>query len=108
MHNKAHHSMTYPEESHENHHPASDRPGLGVGTSDSCLRCRRNQKPDFSILSEDFLVELKSYHYKKDALEALKKLFNDELTALAKVKRVATGRKNRQSVGRLIVILLQM
>ena len=66
------------------------------------------KKPDVSILSEDFLVELKSYHYKKEALEALKKLFNDELTALAKVKRVATGRKNRQSVGRLIVILLQM
>jgi type I restriction enzyme R subunit len=42
------------------------------------------KKPDISILSEDFLAELKGYQHKNVALEVLKKLLNDELKARAK------------------------
>lgn len=43
------------------------------------------KKPDISILSEDFLAELKDYQHKNVALEVLKKLLNDELKVRAKV-----------------------
>lgn len=43
------------------------------------------KKPDISILSEDFLAELKNYRHKNVALEVLKKLLNDELKVRAKV-----------------------
>ncbi len=36
------------------------------------------KKPDISILSEDFLLELKGMEHKNVALEVLKKLLNDE------------------------------
>ena len=39
------------------------------------------KKPDISILSEEFLAELKGYQHKNIALEVLKKLLNDELKA---------------------------
>jgi type I restriction enzyme R subunit len=42
------------------------------------------KKPDISILSEEFLAELKGYKHKNIALEVLKKLLNDELKARAK------------------------
>ena len=42
------------------------------------------KKPDISILSDEFLAELKGYEYKNVALEVLKKLLNDELKARAK------------------------
>ena len=42
------------------------------------------KKPDISILSEEFLAELKGYQHKNIALEVLKKLLNDELKARAK------------------------
>ena len=42
------------------------------------------KKPDISILSDDFLLELKGYEHKNVALEVLKKLLNDELKARAK------------------------
>ncbi len=42
------------------------------------------KKPDISILSDDFLAELKGYQHKNVALEVLKKLLNDELKARAK------------------------
>ena len=42
------------------------------------------KKPDISILSEDFLAELKGYKHKNVALEVLKKLLNDELRVRAK------------------------
>ena len=42
------------------------------------------KKPDISILSEEFLAELKGYEHKNIALEVLKKLLNDELKARAK------------------------
>ena len=42
------------------------------------------KKPDISILSDDFLAELKGYEHKNIALEVLKKLLNDELKARAK------------------------
>jgi type I restriction enzyme R subunit len=42
------------------------------------------RKPDISILSDDFLAELKGYQHKNIALEVLKKLLNDELKARAK------------------------
>ena len=43
------------------------------------------KKQDISILSEDFLAELKDYQHKNVALEVLKKLLNDELKVRAKV-----------------------
>jgi type I restriction enzyme R subunit len=42
------------------------------------------RKPDISILSAEFLAELKGYEHKNVALEVLKKLLNDELKARAK------------------------
>jgi type I restriction enzyme, R subunit len=42
------------------------------------------KKPDISILSEDFLMELKGMEHKNIALEVLKKLLNDEIRSRAK------------------------
>ncbi len=42
------------------------------------------KKPDISILSEEFLAELKDYQHQHVALEVLKKLLNDELKVRAK------------------------
>ena len=42
------------------------------------------KKPDISILSEEFLLELKGMKHKNIALEVLKKLLNDEIHARAK------------------------
>ncbi|WRO20728.1 type I restriction endonuclease subunit R [Metallumcola ferriviriculae] len=42
------------------------------------------KKPDISILSEDFLLEVKNMEHKNVALEVLKKLLNDEIKARTK------------------------
>jgi type I restriction enzyme R subunit len=42
------------------------------------------KKPDISILSEEFLLELKNHEHKNIALEVLKKLLNDELKVRTK------------------------
>ena len=42
------------------------------------------KKPDISILSEEFLLELKGMKHKNIALEVLKKLLNDEIKLRAK------------------------
>ncbi len=42
------------------------------------------KKPDISILSEEFLLEIKGMEHKNIALEVLKKLLNDEIKARAK------------------------
>jgi type I restriction enzyme, R subunit len=42
------------------------------------------KKPDISILSDEFLAELKGYEHKNIALETLKKLLNDELKVRSK------------------------
>ncbi len=42
------------------------------------------KKPDISILSEEFLMELKGMKHKNVALEVLKKLLNDEIKSRAK------------------------
>ncbi|WP_181308172.1 type I restriction endonuclease subunit R [Rufibacter sp. XAAS-G3-1] len=42
------------------------------------------KKPDISILSEEFLLELKSMKHKNIALEVLKKLLNDEIKSRSK------------------------
>ncbi len=42
------------------------------------------KKPDISILSEDFLLEVKDMKHKNVALEVLKKLLNDEIKARSK------------------------
>jgi len=42
------------------------------------------KKPDISILSEEFLMELKGMKHKNIALEVLKKLLNDEIKLRAK------------------------
>ncbi len=46
------------------------------------------KKPDISILSEEFLLELKGMEHKNVALEVLKKLLNDEIKARAKTNLV--------------------
>lgn len=46
------------------------------------------KKPDISILSEDFLLEIKNMEHKNVALEVLKRLINDEIKALAKTNLV--------------------
>ena len=42
------------------------------------------KKPDISILSEEFLLELKGMEHKNIALEVLKKLLNDEIKSRSK------------------------
>jgi len=42
------------------------------------------KKPDISILSEEFLMELKGMEHKNVALEVLKKILNDEIKSRAK------------------------
>lgn len=42
------------------------------------------KKPDISILSEEFLLEVKNMEHKNIAMEVLKKLLNDEIRARAK------------------------
>jgi type I restriction enzyme R subunit len=42
------------------------------------------KKPDISILSDEFLAELKGHEHKNVAIEVLKKLLNDELKGRAK------------------------
>lgn len=42
------------------------------------------KKPDISILSEEFLLELKGMEHKNIALEVLKKILNDEIKSRAK------------------------
>ncbi len=42
------------------------------------------KKPDISILSEEFLLELKGMEHKNVAMEVLKKLLNDELKSRAR------------------------
>ncbi len=42
------------------------------------------KKPDISILSEEFLMEVKNMEHKKVALEVLKKLLNDEIKTRTK------------------------
>ncbi|MGB4206180.1 MAG: HsdR family type I site-specific deoxyribonuclease [Bacteroidales bacterium] len=50
------------------------------------------KKPDISILSEEFLLELKGMEHKNIALEVLKKLLNDEIRSRAK-KNLVKSRK---------------
>jgi len=46
------------------------------------------KKPDISILSEEFLLEVKGMKHKNIAMEVLKKLLNDEIKARAKTNLV--------------------
>jgi type I restriction enzyme, R subunit len=46
------------------------------------------KRPDISILSEEFLLEIKNMKHKNVALEVLKKLLNDEIKARAKTNLV--------------------
>jgi type I restriction enzyme R subunit len=46
------------------------------------------KKPDISILSEEFLLELRGMEHKNIAMEVLRKLLNDELRARAKTNLV--------------------
>ncbi len=48
------------------------------------------KKPDISILSDEFLAELKNYPHKNIALEVLKKLLNEELKARARTNLVGS------------------
>lgn len=50
------------------------------------------KKPDISILSEEFLLELKNKEHKNIALEVLKKLLNDEIKARARKNLVESQR----------------
>lgn len=53
------------------------------------------KKPDISILSEEFLLELKGMEHKNVALEVLKKLLNDEIKARSK-KNLVKSRSLRE------------
>lgn len=46
------------------------------------------KKPDISILSEEFLLEVKNMEHKNVALEVLKKLLNDEIKSRAKTNLI--------------------
>ncbi len=46
------------------------------------------KKPDISILSDDFLMEIKNMEHKNLALETLKKLLNDEIKSRAKTNLI--------------------
>jgi type I restriction enzyme R subunit len=46
------------------------------------------KKPDISVLSEDFLLEVKNMEHKNLAMEVLKKLLNDEIHARTKMNFV--------------------
>jgi type I restriction enzyme R subunit len=46
------------------------------------------KKPDISVLSEEFLLELKGMPHKNVAIEVLKKLLNDEIKARARTNLV--------------------
>lgn len=46
------------------------------------------KKPDISIMSEEFLLEVKNYKHKNIALEVLKKLLNDEISSRMKTNFV--------------------
>jgi len=46
------------------------------------------KKPDISILSEEFLLEVRNMEYKNIAMEVLKKLLNDEIKARMKKNMV--------------------
>lgn len=46
------------------------------------------KKPDISILSEEFLLEVKGMQHKNIAMEVLKKLLNDEIKSRAKTNLV--------------------
>ena len=46
------------------------------------------KKPDISVLSEEFLLELKGMQHKNVAIEVLKKLLNDEIKARARTNIV--------------------
>jgi type I restriction enzyme R subunit len=46
------------------------------------------RKPDISILSEEFLLEIQGMEHKNIALEVLRKLLNDEIRARAKTNMV--------------------
>ncbi len=50
------------------------------------------KKPDISVLSDEFLAELKNHKHKNVALEVLKKLLNDELKVRAKKNLVESKR----------------
>ncbi len=50
------------------------------------------KKPDISILSEEFLQELREYEHKNVALELLRRLLNDELKSRAKHNLVESRR----------------
>lgn len=50
------------------------------------------KKPDISILSEEFLLELKGMKHKNVALEVLKKILNDEIKTVSK-RNLVEGKK---------------
>lgn len=50
------------------------------------------KKPDISILSEEFMLEMKGMKHKNIALEVLRKLLNDELTARSRTNLVQSKR----------------
>ncbi|MDE9500069.1 DUF3387 domain-containing protein, partial [Xenorhabdus bovienii] len=50
------------------------------------------QKPDISILSEEFLLEMKEYQHRNIALETLKKLLSDEIK-VRNTQSITQGKK---------------
>ncbi|WP_025769453.1 type I restriction endonuclease subunit R [Thioalkalivibrio sp. HK1] len=59
------------------------------------------KSPDISILSEEFLMEMKKMEQKNLALEALKKLLNDEIVRLGK-RNVVLGKTFSQRLEEIV------
>ncbi len=59
------------------------------------------QKPDISILSDEFMEEMRGYQHKNVALETLKKLLNDEIKVRSR-KSVTEGKKLAQMLDNAI------
>ena len=60
------------------------------------------KKPDISILSDEFLAEVKNMEHKNLAVELLKKLLNDEIRIRAK-KNLIQGRSFAEMLERAII-----
>ena len=60
--------------------------------------CKEKNKPNISILSEEFLMELKGMEHKNLALEVLKKLLGDEIKSTCQ-KEFGKGQVAQGNVG---------
>jgi type I restriction enzyme R subunit len=99
---------------------ASDAPGGGAGGADFAIAQLVNaavastevidvltacglDRPDISVLSEDFLMQVRAMEHKNVAVEALRRLLNDEIAARTRTNVV----KNEEFSERLRLAMLR-